>query len=141
MAATPISTFLQQFPNTCKYILYSSLCICSLYYAFHLFDFMCFFPQPFFLPNASSSALFSTVTNHNSNANAKTSALRKTPEEINNTQILTTLAKSLWMKDNFEFRFRVLAALSFLVGAKVTMHFLLPLAFYITTTILFLFSF
>ncbi|KAK1412706.1 hypothetical protein QVD17_34169 [Tagetes erecta] len=40
-------------------------------------------------------------------------------EEISNTKILGTLAKYLWMKDNMEFRFRVLAALGFLVGAKV----------------------
>ncbi|KAI3760328.1 hypothetical protein L1987_50722 [Smallanthus sonchifolius] len=40
-------------------------------------------------------------------------------EEISNTQILSTLAKYLWMKDNMEFRLRVITALGFLVGAKV----------------------
>lgn len=40
-------------------------------------------------------------------------------EEINNMKILSTLAKYLWMKDNIEFRTRVVAALGFLVGAKV----------------------
>ncbi|KAL8225075.1 hypothetical protein R6Q57_017632 [Mikania cordata] len=40
-------------------------------------------------------------------------------EEISNTKILMTLAKYLWMKDNLEFRLRVIAALGFLVGAKV----------------------
>nr|XP_043611168.1 ABC transporter B family member 25, mitochondrial-like [Erigeron canadensis] len=40
-------------------------------------------------------------------------------EEINNAKILTTLAKYLWMKDNTEFRLRVLTAMGFLVGAKV----------------------
>ncbi|KAL8241503.1 hypothetical protein R6Q59_014857 [Mikania micrantha] len=40
-------------------------------------------------------------------------------EEIGNTKILMTLAKYLWMKDNLEFRLRVIAALGFLVGAKV----------------------
>lgn len=34
-------------------------------------------------------------------------------------KILTTLAKYLWLKDNLEFRLRVVAALGFLVGAKV----------------------
>ncbi|KAI3667846.1 hypothetical protein L6452_42916 [Arctium lappa] len=40
-------------------------------------------------------------------------------EQINNAKILSTLAKYLWMKDNMEFRLRVLTALGFLVGAKV----------------------
>ncbi|KAI3806225.1 hypothetical protein L1987_22124 [Smallanthus sonchifolius] len=40
-------------------------------------------------------------------------------EEISNTKILSTLAKYLWMKDNMEFRLRVITALGFLVGAKV----------------------
>lgn len=34
-------------------------------------------------------------------------------------KILRTLASYLWMKDNLEFRLRVVAALGFLVGAKV----------------------
>lgn len=41
------------------------------------------------------------------------------PDQISNARIISTLAKYLWMKDNFEFRFRVIAALSLLVGAKV----------------------
>ncbi|KAL7582268.1 hypothetical protein Lser_V15G42072 [Lactuca serriola] len=40
-------------------------------------------------------------------------------DEISNTKILSTLAKILWMKDNLEFKLRVLTALGFLVGAKV----------------------
>ncbi|MFS7987182.1 putative ABC-type Cd(2+) transporter [Helianthus anomalus] len=40
-------------------------------------------------------------------------------ERINNAKILSTLAKYLWMKDNMEFRLRVLTAMGFLVGAKV----------------------
>ncbi|KAI3678604.1 hypothetical protein L6452_37903 [Arctium lappa] len=40
-------------------------------------------------------------------------------DQISNTKILSTLAKYLWMKDNMEFRLRVLTALGFLVGAKV----------------------
>ncbi|KAL8087626.1 hypothetical protein AgCh_037686 [Apium graveolens] len=74
-------------------------------------------PPPFFPPNASSSsAHFSTATSNHNNSISNSNANVK---DINNTQILTTLAKSLWMKDNFEFRFRVFAALAFLVGAKV----------------------
>ncbi|KAA8543621.1 hypothetical protein F0562_021633 [Nyssa sinensis] len=40
-------------------------------------------------------------------------------EHVTNTKILRTLAKYLWLKDNIEFRLRVLSALGFLVGAKV----------------------
>ncbi|KAK3025838.1 hypothetical protein RJ639_041286 [Escallonia herrerae] len=40
-------------------------------------------------------------------------------EQVSNATILHTLAKYLWMRDNLEFRFRVLAALGFLIGAKV----------------------
>nr|GEW38064.1 ABC transporter B family member 25, mitochondrial [Tanacetum cinerariifolium] len=40
-------------------------------------------------------------------------------DKINNAKILSTLAKYLWMKDNTEFRLRVLTAMGFLVGAKV----------------------
>ena len=41
-------------------------------------------------------------------------------ERINNAKILSTLAKYLWMKDNTEFRLRVLTAVGLLVGAKVS---------------------
>ncbi|KAJ8649880.1 hypothetical protein MRB53_002903 [Persea americana] len=40
-------------------------------------------------------------------------------EQIADMRILRTLAKYLWLKDNIEFRFRVLIALGLLVGAKV----------------------
>ncbi|GJX23147.1 ABC transporter of the mitochondrion 1 [Tanacetum coccineum] len=40
-------------------------------------------------------------------------------DKINNAKILSTLAKYLWMKDNTEFRLRVLTAMGFLIGAKV----------------------
>lgn len=39
--------------------------------------------------------------------------------QVNDTRIIGTLAKYLWMKDNLEFRLRVIAALGLLVGAKV----------------------
>ncbi|PRQ34876.1 putative cadmium-transporting ATPase [Rosa chinensis] len=45
---------------------------------------------------------------------------KKTPDEqVGDVQIFRTLARYLWMKDNYEFRLRVLTALGFLVGAKV----------------------
>lgn len=51
---------------------------------------------------------------------------KKTPEkphsggeQVADMKILQTLAKYLWLKDNFEFRLRVVTALGFLVGAKV----------------------
>nr|XP_029124001.1 ABC transporter B family member 25, mitochondrial isoform X2 [Elaeis guineensis]XP_029124002.1 ABC transporter B family member 25, mitochondrial isoform X2 [Elaeis guineensis] len=40
-------------------------------------------------------------------------------EQIADMKILRTLSKYLWLKDNLEFRFRVLMALGLLVGAKV----------------------
>ncbi|KAG9443331.1 hypothetical protein H6P81_014671 [Aristolochia fimbriata] len=40
-------------------------------------------------------------------------------EHVADTRILRTLAKYLWLKDNFEFRVRIFVALGLLVGAKV----------------------
>ncbi|THG07025.1 hypothetical protein TEA_008475 [Camellia sinensis var. sinensis] len=40
-------------------------------------------------------------------------------EQVADTKILRTLVKYLWLKDNLEFRLRVVIALGFLVGAKV----------------------
>ncbi|GAV58593.1 ABC_tran domain-containing protein/ABC_membrane domain-containing protein [Cephalotus follicularis] len=42
-----------------------------------------------------------------------------TAKQVVDTKIIRTLASYLWMKDNLEFRLRVLTALAFLVGAKV----------------------
>ncbi|KAL9261405.1 ABC transporter B family member 25-like protein [Drosera capensis] len=39
--------------------------------------------------------------------------------QVADTKILSTIAKYLWLKDNLEFRLRVLTALGFLIGAKV----------------------
>lgn len=41
-------------------------------------------------------------------------------DQVADTKILGTLASYLWMKDNPEFRLRVLTALGFLVGAKAS---------------------
>lgn len=40
-------------------------------------------------------------------------------DQVADMRILSTLAKYLWSKDNIEFRFRVVTALGFLVGAKI----------------------
>ena len=47
---------------------------------------------------------------------------RNSGEQVADTKILSTLVKYLWMKDNLEFRLRVIAALGFLVGAKVSVE-------------------
>lgn len=54
-------------------------------------------------------------------ADGKMPASAPSAEQIPDAKIMQTLAKYLWMKDNFEFRMRVIAALGFLVGAKVNM--------------------
>lgn len=54
-------------------------------------------------------------------ADGKKPASAPSAEQIPDAKIMQTLAKYLWMKDNFEFRMRVIAALGFLVGAKVNM--------------------
>lgn len=75
-----------------------------------------------------SNAFLSTSTSDGSTPNPKSPVLVKengsdfpkaSKGEITNTQILQTLAKYLWLKDNFEFKLRVGIALGFLVGAKV----------------------
>ncbi|CAH9074129.1 unnamed protein product [Cuscuta epithymum] len=40
-------------------------------------------------------------------------------KQITDTKMIGTLVESMWMKDNLEFRLRVVAALCFLVGGKV----------------------
>ncbi|KAJ6383240.1 hypothetical protein OIU76_000026 [Salix suchowensis] len=73
-------------------------------------------------------ALFSTmsapkdkdgVANKAPSSSSVTTASNKPDQQIADTRILRTLASYLWMKDNPEFRFRVVLALGFLVGAKV----------------------
>lgn len=73
--------------------------------------------------------LFSTSTSKSdssdANKNNATAALKlEKPNappvnQVADVKILRTLASYLWMKDNPEFRLRVLTALAFLVGAKV----------------------
>ncbi|KAG8388802.1 hypothetical protein BUALT_Bualt02G0163000 [Buddleja alternifolia] len=63
-------------------------------------------------------ALFSTEAKQD-----ETTPLKKieggSREQVPDTKIVSTLTKYLWMKDNLEFRFRVIAALGLLIGAKV----------------------
>ncbi|KAK4492135.1 hypothetical protein RD792_002932 [Penstemon davidsonii] len=62
-------------------------------------------------------ALFST-----SSKQEETTSLKRnggSTENIPDTRIISTLSKYLWMKDNLEFRLRVVAALGLLIGAKV----------------------
>ncbi|CAI9770717.1 unnamed protein product [Fraxinus pennsylvanica] len=66
-------------------------------------------------------ALFSTEAKP-APKQAPTTSLKKTEasgDQLPDTKIIATLAKYLWMKDNLEFRLRVIAALGLLVGAKV----------------------
>ncbi|KAK7372252.1 hypothetical protein VNO80_05627 [Phaseolus coccineus] len=86
-------------------------------------------PRPY-LPHPSSSvdgrALFSTSTKDDGSQSQKptSSTIAKPPPslpdgQVADVKILRTLASYLWMKDNLEFRVRIIAALGLLVGAKV----------------------
>lgn len=69
----------------------------------------------------NGNALFSTEAAPGPKQEKK-SSLTKTGDavvDVPQTRIIATLAKYLWMKDNSEFRLRVLAALGLLIGAKV----------------------
>ncbi|KAL6203589.1 hypothetical protein ACLB2K_027289 [Fragaria x ananassa] len=78
-----------------------------------------------FVPGASSAASPQDVrawlsTSAPDKSNPRPFVPKKTPDEqVGDVQIFRTLASYLWMKDNYEFRLRVLTALGFLVGAKV----------------------
>ncbi|KDP45669.1 hypothetical protein JCGZ_17276 [Jatropha curcas] len=63
----------------------------------------------------------SSAANPNKDNGAKPSISSAKPEEkqVADVKILRTLASYLWMKDNLEFRLRVVTALAFLIGAKV----------------------
>ncbi|PWA86326.1 ABC transporter of the mitochondrion 3 [Artemisia annua] len=85
-------------------------------------------PQHHHVRNSGSIPKGYASLSTSSGDDAKTTKQNKKEEEtnlvtkgdkINNAKILSTLAKYLWMKDNTEFRLRVLIAMGFLVGAKV----------------------
>ncbi|KAK6128574.1 hypothetical protein DH2020_037684 [Rehmannia glutinosa] len=70
-------------------------------------------------PNGYSA--YSTEANPASKQE-QTTLVRKTGAsegQVSDTKIIATVAKYLWMKDNIEFRLRVIAALGLLIGAKV----------------------
>lgn len=82
--------------------------------------------------NVDGRALFSTsAKNDDGSVNQKqkiaSSTVAKAPPggQVADIKILKSLASYLWMKDNLEFRFRVVAALVLLVGAKVSVIWLL----------------
>ncbi|CAH2069548.1 unnamed protein product, partial [Thlaspi arvense] len=66
---------------------------------------------------------FSTSTPNPNQDATKSKQIKKTSSDSESAmadmKILRTLAGYLWMRDNPEFRFRVITALGFLVGAKV----------------------
>lgn len=68
-------------------------------------------------PPPDGRAMFSTSPDHNNPTPKPPKG--NSGEQITDVQIFKTLASYLWMKDNYEFRIRVIAALGFLVGAKV----------------------
>ncbi|KAL9462598.1 hypothetical protein AB3S75_000574 [Citrus x aurantiifolia] len=83
-----------------------------------------FSPITSFLSDSASSRsiLFSTSTSTKDKKDFLNKPVTKSndPEQqIADMKILRTLASYLWMKDNFEFRLRVITALGFLVAAKV----------------------
>lgn len=68
-------------------------------------------------------SFFSTSSGDNKDDGKKAStAVSKgtQDQQVADIKILRTLAGYLWMKDNPEFRLRVITALGFLVGAKVS---------------------
>ncbi|CAL1381352.1 unnamed protein product [Linum trigynum] len=86
------------------------------------------FPQPKKLSfngrvlySSSSAAAASSSTTPNKSVNGSPPVATPKPQEekVADMKILRRLATYLWMKDNLEFRMRVIAALTFLVGAKV----------------------
>ncbi|XP_075521888.1 ABC transporter B family member 25, mitochondrial [Primulina tabacum] len=62
-------------------------------------------------------ALFSSETEQKSTAPLK--KVGASGELVTDSKIISTLAKYLWMKENLEFRLRVITALVLLIGAKV----------------------
>lgn len=66
----------------------------------------------------SSSASSSNDDDKSQNKASSASAVSE-KRQITDMKILQTLAGYLWMKDNLEFRLRVMMALGFLVGAKI----------------------
>ena len=70
---------------------------------------------------STSTPKTSTTTDENNNDNKNEAKLVKSASQdrVADINILRTLATYIWVKDNFEFRLRIITALAFLVGAKV----------------------
>ncbi|XAR60836.1 Cadmium-transporting ATPase [Bertholletia excelsa] len=79
-------------------------------------------PLPVSLPNGykmlSTSTGSDAVSMKEAVKQEQTTSVVK-GEQVADTKILRSLVKYLWLKDNLEFRLRVITALGFLVGAKV----------------------
>ncbi|CAI9107189.1 OLC1v1006492C1 [Oldenlandia corymbosa var. corymbosa] len=75
------------------------------------------------MPNGFGAGRFSTAARRDEDEGKKPAEKKQvatvSADQIPDAKIMQTLAKYLWLKDNHEFRLRVLAALGFLVGAKV----------------------
>ncbi|PIA59668.1 hypothetical protein AQUCO_00400515v1 [Aquilegia coerulea] len=78
-------------------------------------------PKGYALFSTSTGDVRGTNTNQVVKKQTETNIVKKgnSEEQIADINILRTLAKYLWLKDNYEFRFRVVLALGLLVGAKV----------------------
>lgn len=108
----------------------SHRCVWLSYCSFRLIDFAYFVSvlnDFFFYQSAmlNGRVLFSSSAPRKPNGNqdhgGKSSITTAKSEEkqVADMKILRTLVSFLWMKDNYEFRLRVITALAFLVGAKV----------------------
>ncbi|KAH1214527.1 ABC transporter B family member 25 [Glycine max] len=87
-----------------------------------------YLPHPVNSSNVDGRALFSTSTKTDDGSQSQKAAAssigKSSPPpppggQAADVKILGTLASYLWMKDNLEFRVRIVAALGLLVGAKI----------------------
>ncbi|XP_030962789.1 ABC transporter B family member 25, mitochondrial [Quercus lobata] len=69
--------------------------------------------------STSTPKTSTTTTNENNNENEAKLVKSASQDRVADINILRTLATYIWVKDNFEFRLRIITALAFLVGAKV----------------------
>ena len=73
---------------------------------------------------STSTPKTSTTTDENSNNKNEAKLVKSASQDrVADMNILRTLATYIWVKDNFEFRLRIITALAFLVGAKVTNYY------------------
>lgn len=73
---------------------------------------------------STSTPKTSTTTDENSNDKNEAKLVKSASQDrVADMNILRTLATYIWVKDNFEFRLRIITALAFLVGAKVTNYY------------------